>query len=151
MHLHYYIAIFTLSYYYIYNDLFTVIYWTEWYNLKIRQLIFLWITDLGEIYVKFFKIYKLFLWITDIKEIYVKLFTNYSQMSYINVRCQRKPNHKANHSHSPDVERLAKAQSHACVTILKPSLFLYYSNNLIQYSYVYMYKIAIYNMLQVLI
>jgi len=70
IHLHCLIAIFTLPYYYIYNDFFSVIYWKEWCNLRITQ-----------IYVKFFKkIYKLFIWIPDIREIYIKLFTNSSEI-----------------------------------------------------------------------
>ena len=70
IHLHCLIAIFTLPYYYIYNNFFSLIYWKEWCNLGITQ-----------IYAKFFKkIYKLFMWIPDIREIYVKLFINFSQM-----------------------------------------------------------------------
>ena len=70
IHLHCLIAIFILSYYYIYNDLFSVIYCKEWCNLGITQ-----------IYVNFFKkTYKLFLWILDIREIYIKLFTNSSEI-----------------------------------------------------------------------
>jgi hypothetical protein len=70
MHLHYVIAIFTLPYYYIYNNFFSVIYWTKWYNLRITQ-------DLRQIYAKFSKTnYKFFLWIPNTREIYIKLFTN---------------------------------------------------------------------------
>ena len=70
IHLHCLIAIFTPSYYYIYNNFFSVIYWIEWCNLGITQ-----------IYARFFKkIYKLFLWIPDIREIYIKLFTNSSEI-----------------------------------------------------------------------
>ena len=59
-----------------------VIYWTQWCNFGITQLLFLWIADLREIYAKLFrKNYKLFLWIADLREIYAKLFrkriTNY--------------------------------------------------------------------------
>ena len=64
MHLHHLLAIFTSPYYYIYNDLFSVIYWTEWCNLRINQ-------DLKQIYAKFSKkIHNFFLWIPDTKEIY---------------------------------------------------------------------------------
>ena len=70
MHLHRLLAIFTPPYYYIYNDVFSVIYWTERCNLGITQ-------DLRQIYAKFSKkIYKFFLWISDIIEKYIKLFTN---------------------------------------------------------------------------
>jgi len=69
-HLHCLIAIFTLPYYYIYNDFFSVIHWKQWCNLGVTQ-----------IYIKFLKkIYKLFLWIPVIREIYIQLFTNYSEI-----------------------------------------------------------------------
>ena len=85
LHLQCLFTIFTMSYYYIYNDFFTIIYWIERCKLGITQLLFLWIADLREIYDKLFrKRSKLFLQIAHIKKMYAKLFTNVRDRTYQN-------------------------------------------------------------------
>ena len=86
IHLHCLIAIFTSPYYYIYNDLFSVIYWTEWCNLDITQLLFLWIVDLipklSEKFTNYF--YELQI-LENICQIIHKLFINFKANNRLTV------------------------------------------------------------------
>ena len=66
IYLHRLLAIFTQSYYYIYNDFFSVIYWTEWCKLGITQ-----------IYVNFKKRFTNYLYEFQTSEKYI---SNYSQI-----------------------------------------------------------------------
>jgi hypothetical protein len=78
MHLHCLIDILIAPYYYIYNDSFSVIYWTEWCNSEITQLLFLWIAGLMPNFSENFTNYFYELQISEnICEIIHKSFTNF--------------------------------------------------------------------------